>query len=128
MRTNEKREHWERILAAWQDSGQTQRAFCEEQGLSYANFCYWRKGSGVGSIGLGDDNEDLRAVEITGLSCGFHVKDFPAAPSIEMETQGIILSIPGCDATVTIAGRVSLGVLGRIMAACEGITDHAQAR
>jgi hypothetical protein len=128
MRTNEKREHWERILAAWQDSGKTQRAFCEEQGISYANFCYWRKGSGVGSMSLGDDNQDLRAVEIACRSSGFQGNYFPAAPFIEMETQGIILPIPGCDATVTIVGRISLGVLGRLMAACEGVADDAQAR
>jgi hypothetical protein len=126
MKTNEKREHWERILAAWQDSGQTQKAFCEERGISYPNFCYWRKGSDGCSLGTGD--EALRAVEITGLPRGFQGNAFTASPSIEMETQGIILSIPGCEATVTIVGRVSLGALGRIMAACEGVADDAQAR
>lgn len=125
MRTNEKREHWERILATWQDSGQTQRSFCKERGISYSNFCYWRKGSYGDSISL--DGELLRAVEITGIHPAPQGNRCPVLPSVEMETQGIVLSLPGCEATVTIVGRISLGSLSRLMAACEGITDHAQA-
>jgi hypothetical protein len=33
---------WSRHWAAWQSSGLSQRAYCQQQGLSYSAFGYWR--------------------------------------------------------------------------------------
>jgi hypothetical protein len=46
---------------------------------------------------------------------------------MDMETQGIVIRLAGGDATVTIAGRISIDAVGKILAACEGIPEHAQA-
>jgi len=46
---------------------------------------------------------------------------------MELETEGIILTIAGSEATVRIAGRMRLVDLRRIMAACEGTAAHAPA-
>lgn len=37
------RGEWERLMARFDASGLTQRAFCMEQGVAYSSFCYWRK-------------------------------------------------------------------------------------
>jgi hypothetical protein len=127
MSTNEKRDHWGKIIAAWRESGQTQRAYCAERGLSYSNFCYWRRVSGRGGNGCSD--EGIRAIEITRSpmdSSGSGNAPGPS-PTLELDTQGIVLALPGSDATITIVGRMSLGDLGRLMAACAGSTGHAQA-
>ena len=126
MKANEKSEHWGKLLTAWQDSGLNQKAFCVERGISYSNFCYWRRSRASGADELG--NEHIRAIEITRHTEDFLAGALSALPTSLMETQGIVLTLPGCDATITIAGRVSLVTLGRLMAACEGIADHAQAR
>ena len=38
-----KRQAWIDHVAAWSGSGQTQRAYCAAQGLSYHAFDYWRR-------------------------------------------------------------------------------------
>lgn len=38
-----KRQAWIDHVAAWSASGQTQRAYCEAQGLRYFAFDYWRR-------------------------------------------------------------------------------------
>lgn len=35
-------EMWEAHIAAWERSGQTQKDFCNAQGLNINNFTYWR--------------------------------------------------------------------------------------
>lgn len=37
------RDQWQRLMAAFEASELTQRAFCAEQGLAYSTFCYWRR-------------------------------------------------------------------------------------
>jgi len=34
---------WARILSDYKASGLTQRKFCDERGVAYSSFCYWRK-------------------------------------------------------------------------------------
>jgi hypothetical protein len=34
---------WEPLVETWRCSGQTQKAFCRERGLSYDQFVYWRR-------------------------------------------------------------------------------------
>ena len=37
-----KRAQWGKLLAEWERSGQTQRAFCAQRGLVLATFVWWR--------------------------------------------------------------------------------------
>lgn len=51
MGTSEaKRQAWVEHVAAWSASGQTQRAYCEAQGLRYFAFDYWRRFVLKGSV------------------------------------------------------------------------------
>ena len=35
--------HWQGHMERWQQSGQSQKAYCREQDLSYFRFQYWRR-------------------------------------------------------------------------------------
>ena len=37
------RSGWEQLMAQYEASGLKQRTFCDEHGLAYRTFCYWRK-------------------------------------------------------------------------------------
>ena len=41
--TDQKREYWSKLIARQASSGQTIRAFCQEQGVRDPSFYYWRK-------------------------------------------------------------------------------------
>jgi transposase-like protein len=41
--TDQKREYWSNLIAEQEASGQTIRAFCQEQGVGGNSFYYWRK-------------------------------------------------------------------------------------
>lgn len=43
MNTNSKRADWEAHVNEWSKSSLTQKAFCQQKGLSLASFGYWRK-------------------------------------------------------------------------------------
>ncbi len=36
-------DYWKRQLAAWKQSGQSQRQFCQANALRYSRFLYWRR-------------------------------------------------------------------------------------
>ena len=36
-------DYWQRRIDRWQESGQSQRAFCKAHDLSYHRFVYWRR-------------------------------------------------------------------------------------
>ena len=37
------RADWEQLMEQYKASGLKQRTFCEQHGLAYSTFCYWRK-------------------------------------------------------------------------------------
>lgn len=48
--TQERRAEMYGLIEAWESSGQGQKAFCQEQDISYSVFKYWlRKHRGIGS-------------------------------------------------------------------------------
>jgi hypothetical protein len=126
MQPHQKFEHWKGIIEDWQGSGQTQREYCAGRGLGYSLFCYWNHKVKAESDGEASPHR-VHAVEVRPLPVSPFSTSLWPVTTLELDTQGIVLAIPGSDATVTIVGRVSLGALGRIMAACEGVGDHAQA-
>lgn len=42
QRSQEKRQYWQAHMEAWQQSGQTRGAYCEQHGLNLKTFAYWR--------------------------------------------------------------------------------------
>ncbi len=36
-------EYWQEQITAWEQSGQSQRSFCEQRELNYHRFGYWRR-------------------------------------------------------------------------------------
>ena len=36
-------DYWKRQLAAWKQSGQSQRQFCQTNAVRYSRFLYWRR-------------------------------------------------------------------------------------
>lgn len=37
------RSGWEQLMAQYEASGLKQHTFCDQHGLAYSTFCYWRK-------------------------------------------------------------------------------------
>ena len=37
------KEYWRGVFGEWSESGLSQRLFCEERGISFSTFCYWRR-------------------------------------------------------------------------------------
>ena len=36
-------EYWRGVIREWLASGVSQRGFCEDRGMSFSTFCYWRR-------------------------------------------------------------------------------------
>jgi hypothetical protein len=102
---------WESIIAEWEASGQSQKAFCEARGLVFPTFAYWRQRI----ISAAEASSQPVAV-----AC-YEVQ--PAAPlmpdirSHSIETEGITLVL-GSAASVTIRGQLTLGQLESVVRAC----------
>lgn len=125
MRNHEKHDEWSGIVEEWGRSGQKQKEFCASRGIAYSTFCYWKKQ--LEAEGRGAVDKDIKAVEVAHISPGgIWGRRWPSA-GIEVDTQGIEIQIPGSDAKVTIVGRLSIEVVGRIIAACAEDGDRARA-
>jgi len=120
MRKQTKREGWQAIIDGWVASGQSQKAYCAARGIVYSTFCYWNRRLQLDLQGK-DRDQPLKAIEVGRMP-------YAGTPArLHMETQGIVIKLTGCDASVTIAGRLSIDLVGRIMAACQGMIEHARA-
>jgi len=126
MQQRPTREQWIGIIEDWQESGQSQREFCTKKDIVYSAFRYWFCTIKSEPI-IGEAKIPVKAIEIARIG----VPSFPMAPNEterrEITTRGITVQIFGCDAAVTIVGRVRLDRLGQIIIACEGNANHAQA-
>lgn len=125
MKAQSKRKNWKGIIEDWHVSGRSQKAYCRQKGYAYSTFCYWNRRL----------RQDIFGASPEDRLCAVEVGRFPSAPigisdvqreRVDMDTQGIVITLADSDATVTIAGRMSLEALGRIFAACEGATNHAR--
>lgn len=68
-----KQSFWENHIQAWQDSGQTQGAYCDAQAISLASFGYWRRklkpetapaGKGMVPIELAAADSSMATLEV----------------------------------------------------------------
>jgi len=125
MKAQPKRVQWKGIIEDWQVSGKSQKAYCRHKGYVYSTFCYWNRR--LQQDILGERTEDrLCAVEVGRFPLALiGISDVPEK-RVDMDTQGIVISLADCDATVTVAGRISIEALGRVFAACEGNANHAR--
>lgn len=124
MKVQPKRVQWKGIIEDWQASGKSQRAYCQHKGYVYSTFCYWNRRLQQTILRTGTE-ERVCAVEVGRFPIAPMEKVSSTGKRAVMETEGIVIGFSDCDATITIAGRISLGALGRIFAACEGAANHA---
>jgi hypothetical protein len=126
MEQQSKRDRWEVIIRGWPESGLNQKMYCLRQSLSYSAFRYWYRSLGSRSM-LSKANSRVSAVEVSRTAAKpWAIARNPAA-NVEIETDKIVIKIPGTEATVTISGRMSLASLSRIMNAFDGLGGHAKA-
>jgi hypothetical protein len=108
-RGEELRERWAVLLAQWQQSGQSGRAFCRERGLAYAQWLYWRRRLAVVA--------DQSAVPGRALAAGDFVAFAPVrslGASGESESCGLRLRLAGSWELVLERG-FDAGELRRVM-------------
>jgi hypothetical protein len=126
MEQQNKRDRWESIIRKWPGSGLSQRKYCLRQSITYSAFRYWYRRLGFKSA----------QPEANGRVCAFEVSKKAIKPQAvtmnpmangKVETDKIVIEIPGTEATVTISGRMSLVSLSRIMSALNEIGGHAEA-
>lgn len=111
MTVEEKRAYWTALVERWEADGGTRKAFCERNDLSYAVFQYW-----VGKIRGAEMKpaSPFVCVEIDRSDRSGTTPD----DSLEFETDGIRIAVGNDDALVTVHGRLSVGLVRRIVAAC----------
>ena len=127
MERRQTRDQWKGIIEDWRGAGQSQRSYCAQNDLVYSAFRYWfRKLKGGLEVTEGKRRQ-VRAIEITHIAMPSVHKADQKTTKPNIDARGIVIPIAGSDAAVTIVGKVSLGQLGRIIAACEGRADHAPA-
>ena len=104
---NERRVHWQAIIDAQATSGMTQVRFCADQDINLHNFQYWKRKLIVEGT--------APAIQVACYQIDSQVAVIDSEP--ELETQGIMVPV-GASGMVTITGRLSIGQLTKIMAAC----------
>ena len=126
MEHENKRELWEGIIREWTESGLSQREYCLRQSLTYSAFRYWYRRLGSGNAQT-ESNGRIRAVEVSRKAMKPQTVAMNPVTNGEVETDKIVIKIPGTEATVMISGRMSLERLSRIMSAFTEIDIHAEA-
>jgi hypothetical protein len=126
MEQQNKHEPWEGTIREWSESGLSQRAYCLRQNLTYSAFRYWYQRLGSSNTQT-ETSRRVRAVEVSQKAMEPQTSTMNPEANGEVETDKIVIKIPGTKATVTISGRMSLGCLSRIMSAFNEIDSHAEA-
>jgi hypothetical protein len=121
-----KRDRWEGIIREWPESGLSQRKYCLRQGLTYSAFRYWYRSLGFGNAQTKASSR-ASVVEVSRIAVNPQAVAKSPVANGEVETDKIVIKIPGTEATVTISGRMSLGCLSRIMSAFNEVGSHVEA-
>ena len=102
---------WETLVRQFQQSGMTQKEFCETYDIKYPTLSYW-----VRKIHRMDRGEDSLSIVELAMP--------PLAPfggelfSTVIQTEGITLELPGSNGSLRITGSISLEQLGKLIQAC----------
>ena len=126
MEHESKRDLWKVTIRGWAESGLSQREYCFRQSLTYSAFRYWYRHFGSGNEQT-ESNRRVRAVEVSRKAMKPHTAAMNPVENGEIETDKIVIKIPGTEATVTISGLMSLATLNRILGVFRGIDSHAEA-
>jgi hypothetical protein len=121
-----KRDRWESIIRGWPESGLSQREYCLRKSLSYSTFRYWYRRLGFGNAQT-EASRRIRVVEVSQKAMKLQTSTMNPEANGEVQTDKIVIKIPGTEATVTISGRMNLAHLSRIMSAFNEIGSHAEA-
>jgi hypothetical protein len=113
--------NWDEIFDEWISSGKNQKTFCQDKGIPFSTFRYYREKTKT-KTDRRRKREGFHAVEIG----RFYPMLFSKVP-IFLGSEGITITVCGEDATVRVQGRVTLERMGRIIMACGG-ADEAKAR
>jgi len=125
MERHEKREHWQKVVADWKISGDTKKDFCHNQNLAYASFLYWCNKLGEDGI---ESGQQVRAVQINPAAfLSQKAAELLKFAGSSFSTQGIMIPVNGGKGTITVQGMVTVETLARILSACGGATEDAQA-
>jgi hypothetical protein len=120
------RDEWKGIIEDWQGAGQSQRKYCSRKRLVYSAFRYWFRKLARQPVKGGNEGQ-VRAIEISKIGIPFPLMLSHRTKRTNINACGIVIPLGGTNASVTLSGRLSLEQLGRVIAACEGSSDHAQA-
>lgn len=108
---------WEALVEQHRKSNMSQKAFCEQQDIAYASFCYWSQ-----KIRRRERGEDV--LSIVELS-------MPATESTDIDflhtriqTDGISIFLEDGDGLLQITGTIRIEQLRAIILACH----HGQDR
>jgi hypothetical protein len=126
MEHENKRELWEGNIREWSESGLSQREYCLRQSLTYSAFRYWYRRL-VSGDAQPETNGRVRAFEVSQKAMKPQTATMNPMANGEVETDKIVIEIPGTKVTVTISGRMSLERLIRIMSVFNEIGGHAEA-
>ncbi len=82
--SKQQQQHWAEHLQAWRESGLSQQAYCQQQGLKPHQFWYWkRKLSGPGKAEVAEDEQPVKEFVPVTVSQPVYPAD------------GLILTLPG---------------------------------
>lgn len=80
-------EYWRKVIQEWRGSGLSQRRFCEDRGISFSSFCYWRRR--LREEGEGESSSPFIPVEIRPLARS----PYPTPYEVRLES-GIRIRVP----------------------------------
>jgi hypothetical protein len=95
-------------VRAWESSGLSRKAFCDERKLNYHTFCYWRKRI--------KDDEGNEGFAVACYQVPITDTRSDGRDALTFETEGISFAL-GQDALVTVRGRLTIGQLETLLVA-----------
>jgi hypothetical protein len=114
MNQSETVKNWGEVFQEWGSSGKKQKAFCQDKGIPFSTFRYYREKMKL-KPKRASRQEAFRAVEIG----RFYPMAFSTLP-IFLGMEGITIAVHGEDVSVKLQGSITLERLGRIVMACGG--------
>ncbi len=125
MERHERRDYWQKLVADWKISRETKKDFCHKQNLAYASFLYWCNKLGEDGI---ESAQQVRAVQINPAAfLNQKTAELLKCAGSSFSTQGIMIQVNDGKGTITVQGMVTMETLARILSACGGATEDAQA-
>jgi len=104
----DRKTYWQRVVAAWQASGLTKKAFCEQKQINYYSLLRWHK-----RLGVDGDAQPEHFVEVPTTVSGRSLRsegDMARTTPIEIVIGTVVVRVPA---------EVELGHLQVVLTALE---------